>query len=496
VICDDFKTLRLAHKKDRALVFRGDEFSAAQVDEAAERLAAALSGLGVTMRHRIGILFGNSPLFVCSLLAVIKLRASAVLLSPNCTKYELEGYIRDTGIRLLLSEKKNDQLLQALAARSRLVHQDMYVDYGHINAWGLDDEGLRGEIVDVPPEWTEKELTLQFTSGVGGKSKIVPRSYANLAEELNSFSRSLGITDKDVVLCPAPLFHTYGLVNGFLLPFFAGADVILMDWFMPNDLVEAVQQYRPTILIGVPIMYKMVAGTYTERPADFSSLRVCFSAGAKLSDDISRSFTRRYGLRINQQYGSSETGVIAINLFEDGLDDAGSVGRPVSGRSIRIVDENGGEVEKGRDGEITVHSRATTRGYLHLDELNRQKFRDGWYFTGDIGHVDRDGNLFITGRKSAFINVSGYKVDPAEVEGVLATHPNIRDCAVVGKAENSGDREVVKAYVVTGGSLSQADVIAYCKERLASHKVPRQVEFIEQLPRSPTGKVLLKYLVG
>jgi long-chain acyl-CoA synthetase len=244
-------------------------------------------------------------------------------------------------------------------------------------------------------------------------------------------------------------------------------------------------------------MYDMLTRTYLEEKVDFSSLRICFSAGAKLSAKVAEDFTGRFGVRINQQYGSTETGTMAVNLYPDGFDDVNSVGLPLPGREMKVVDENHHELPGGEEGEIKILSPGNTKGYLHLEELNNEKFRDGWYFTGDIGRMDSNGNIYITGRKIAFINVAGLKVDPFEVEGALLSIDAIKECAVVGKQDETKHREIVKAFVVIDKEkeITVKNVKKACKERLADYKVPQEIEFVNELPKSPTGKILMKYLL-
>ena len=160
-----------------------------------------------------------------------------------------------------------------------------------------------------------------------------------------------------------------------------------------------------------------------------------------------------------------------------------------------IVDDRGDEVSPGSIGEVAVCSRATTSGYVAPDALSKEKFRGDWYFTGDLGKLNGDGRLFLTGRKSSFVNVAGFKVDPGEVEDVLLTHPAIRECAVVGTCNDSAGTEVLKACIVATSPLLRSDIIAFCRQRLAGYKVPRRIEFVQQLPRSPSGKVVCKDLI-
>jgi long-chain acyl-CoA synthetase len=490
-----FMGMQNTNGEKKALIFNNRIFSSQHLNERVDSLADKLRDLGVNQHHRIGILFGNTPLFVCSLLAIAKIRASAVLFSTHFKKYELENYISDSYIQLIMSDEKTVSLIQELSYDIEQVYDNLDSSFGHMKIWRISRQDESSDRIPVPEKWEDKEFTLQFTSGVGGRSKIVPRSYRSVGDEIVNYIKTINLTSEDVVVCPTPFFHAYGLINGFLAPFYQGAAAILTERFIPNDFINLVKTYKPTIFIGVPFMYDILCKTYLEEEVDFYSLRICFSAGAKLSPKVAEGFTGRFGVRINQQYGSTETGTMAVNLYRDGFDNVNSVGHPLPGREMKVVDQNDRDVPVGEEGEIKIRSQGTTNGYLYLEELNKQKFKDGWYFTGDIGRMDTNGNIFITGRKIAFINVAGLKVDPFEVEGVLLSIDAIKECAVVGKEDKTTNREIVKAFVVVEKEIDVKDIKGLCKERLADYKVPRDIEFVKELPKSPTGKILVKYLL-
>jgi long-chain acyl-CoA synthetase len=266
-----------------------------------------------------------------------------------------------------------------------------------------------------------------------------------------------------------------------------------VDWFLPNDCVDLVRVHAARVFVGVPTMYKAMADAYGARPSDLASLRICFSAGAPLSDHVYRAFQSRYGLSIHQQYGTTETGTIAINRLPRPDTNVLAAGRPLPGRDVAIVSDDGTDAAPGETGEIAIRSAGTAAGYLDDPERTRLQFRDGRYFTGDLGVIDERGDLMVLGRRTCFINVAGQKVDPGEVEMVLLQFDGIVECAVVAAADRVGG-EVVKAVVVTNRRIDAAEIVAFCRRHLAPHKVPRTVAFMDALPRSPTGKVLVKYL--
>jgi long-chain acyl-CoA synthetase len=479
------RSISLPYRSRTALIHRGRAFTGEALDGWATGLADRLSSLGIGAQHRVAIVMGNTPEFVVSVLAAMKLRASSVLFGTHFRDAEIVDAVRRTNSAVILSTAQASTHLDAAAA--------------HLSAQNVDD--YRGPLPITILQTSissaaaaEEELFVQFTSGVLGHSKIIARLNSHLQDELESFEEQLGLSSEDATVCPAPLFHAYGLVNGFLLPFFSGRPAILVDWFLPNDAIDVIRTHRARLFVGVPTMYKAMAEAYGATRADLESLRICFSAGAPLTQRVFDAFYELYGKRIHQQYGSTETGVMTVNLLDGEHTNFLSVGRPLRRREIDILAEDGSALPPGAPGEIVIRSPAAATKYLDHAVLTADKFRDGRFFTADIGQFDEHGQLLLTGRRASFINVAGLKVDPREVENVLTEIESVVECAVVPTSDQSGGW-VVKAFVVTKRELSEREVQRFCRRRLASHKVPRRVEFVDALPRTATGKVLLKYLL-
>lgn len=486
MLCERFASLSEARRADTVLIHRDRVFSGYELDVAACRLADRMRSLGIGAGDRVGILLGNTPLFVITMLAAMKLDASCVLLSTHFRQMELSDVLARTGPAILITTEETTLQLEQLQLQPAEITECFAGQPGPLRIWRSQLPVMRAG---------ENELTIQFTSGVSGRSKIVPRSAANLESELTNFAHALKLGMDDRVVCPAPLFHTYGLVNGFLLPFFVGATSILIDWFVPNDAIDAVRRYRASVLVGVPAMYKALSETYGAVAADLASLRVCFSAGAPLTPAVRDAFRARYGLNIHQQYGSTETGVIALNLQPQSEANTSSVGHALARSAIQIV-KDGRPVGPGEEGEVIVRSAASAVRYVDDDELTNQKFRGGWYHTGDLGKIDANGELRLSGRLTALINVAGLKVDPNEVEAALKVCDAVAECAVIGLPDPATGHDLIKAFVIPRRETSRQELLAFCRPRLAAHKLPREVEFVETLPKSATGKILVKYLLG
>jgi long-chain acyl-CoA synthetase len=242
-------------------------------------------------------------------------------------------------------------------------------------------------------------------------------------------------------------------------------------------------------------MLDVLSKTYTDAPRDLSSLRLVISAGAPLRAETFFKFHERFSVYPHQLYGSTETGVISINLCGGGEIEKrfNSVGRPVKNVVVKVFGDDGVEVGAGVEGEIAVRSPSMTTGYYGLPEETARVFRDGYYFTGDLGFIDEAGYIYIKGRKKFLINVGGFKVDPEEVESLLSQHPDVLEAAVLGITDGLGN-ERVKAVIVARRPMDVKGVLEFMRGRIAEYKLPALVEFREELPRSPLGKVLKKYL--
>jgi long-chain acyl-CoA synthetase len=229
--------------------------------------------------------------------------------------------------------------------------------------------------------------------------------------------------------------------------------------------------------------------------ADLSSLRLCFSAAAALPRATVKAFHDRFGVPVRELYGCTEAGCVTVNADADPRGTAGSVGKPIDGVELRIADEAGESVDEGRIGEVLIRSKAMTPGYAKAEQLNAEAFADGWFRSGDRGRLDEEGRLFLTGRTKRLIDVRGDKVDPVEVEDVLAVHPKVAEVVVLGVESDVPGEETVKAVVVPAGDAQERELIRYCRERLADYKVPSKVEFREEIPTGPGGKVLRSQLL-
>lgn len=459
------------------LVHNAIRYSGSRLDGLSGQLAETLAASGVSVHSRVAVCLGNSPAFVIAVLALDKLGCGVFYLSPRSTQAEGQDFItRAKPAALLLPGGDASTHFACPDATEFRPGQPFSISIVRLS--GVDAKG---------------SVTAHMTSGVSGRSKISLRPPAAIEDELETFAARLDLGHEDATVCPCSLAHMYGFVNGLLLPLWSGRPLVLVDnWLLPNELIRQIRLFRPRVLIGVPVMFDALSRAYGAAADDLASLRICFSAGAPLTRATVDAFGRTFGLPIHQQYGSTETGVIAVNLLEQPGRDPLSVGRPLAGRHVTVCTDDG-EALPGVRGEIVVRGRAVASGYLD-DQDDLSRLREGAFYTGDLGAFDADSGLHVVGRATATINVAGLKVDPVEVEAVLSACDAVAECAVVPGVDRSGN-EVVQAFVVQRREISAREIQLFCRRRLSAHKIPRLVRFVDALPRTASGKVLVRQLM-
>ena len=453
-----------------------------------EALSSYLHSHGIKKGDAVVILLPNSIEFVVAFFAVANLGAISVPVNTAYKKEEIRYYVDHSCAKLILTEEKLKTLAQDIVSNS---DNSVEVVKGSSDNW--DKQSIDFNSLDRIPIDSQDAVIYLYSTGSTGKPKRVSRTHQNLVALADNHTQTVGWTEDDKILFTVPLSHTYAFGN-FISSVKIGAAIFVLETFNRNRVLDIIEKESITVFPAVPVMLDVLAKTYLPEPRDLSSLNLVISAGAPLPEKTFHSFYEKYGIYPRQLYGSSETGVISINLSNNIENSLSSVGRAVENVIVKIFDETGAELGVDEVGEIAVSSPSmTTTGYFGLPEETKKVFKDGYYFTGDLGRIDQDGFIYIVGRKKLFINISGNKVDPVEVENVLLEHDKIKDAVVLGLVDDNGI-ETVKAVIVPTGELERKDIAEFCRNRIAEFKIPRIVEFRDELPRSPTGKVLREEL--
>jgi Acyl-CoA synthetases (AMP-forming)/AMP-acid ligases II len=472
----------------RAAIVEPDcELTYLQLETLASAIASTLQKQSITAGDRVILLLPNCAQFVAATFAISKLGAVIVPLNLAYKADELLFYFEDAQAKAVVTFGSAASVIEDVT--SRLSTPCMLINLDDINLLTANESLPISKAVD--PSAT---ALYQYSTGSTGKPKRVMRSFGDLVSEAENFRNTAKTTEDDKILAVAPFFHAHGFGNGVLAAAASGASLVTLTSFTRRKAVMSVlKKHAITIFPGVPFMFSILAEAPSIDREPLPALRLAFSAGAALDEETYQRFLQKYGVPIRQLYGSTETGAMCLNTGATTGDLWRSVGRPLHNVSIEIAGEDG-MLGPNENGEIVVRSNAMTSGYANLAEATKESFRGDQFWTGDLGYLDEGGHLFITGRKKFFINAAGNKVDPAEIENLIAEHPKVKEVVVVG-VESSYGLEVIKAVVVLKEPCNEQDIRDCCLGRVADFKVPRIVEFRTEIPKSPLGKVLRKYLI-
>ena len=432
----------------------------------------------------VGLLLPTSGAFPVAALAGWMLGKTIVPLNYLLKPEELQYVVNDCGTDTILTV---EPMLEHLGTPPRVKHLVT-----------LESVGFKG----VPePRWPARTpddhlAALLYTSGTSGRPKGVMLTHANLMANLRQVERWVPFERSDVVLGVLPQFHCFGLTVLTLLPMMAGLKAVYSARFVPHKIVRLFREHRPTMFVGIPSMYGALLHVKDASPEDFASVKYAVSGAEPLPASIREGFLERFGVHIDEGYGLTETAPVT-NWCRPTERKAGSVGKPLPDIHERIVDlDSGRDLPSGADGEIRIKGPNVMRGYYHLAEETAAAFDElGYFRTGDIGHLDDQGRLSITGRLKEMLIVGGENVFPREIEEVLNAHPAVNASGVVGEPDDiRGEQPIAFVELIEGATVEEAALRDWCRERLAGYKVPRRVTILDELPRNPTGKIMRREL--
>lgn len=452
-----------------------------QLSEQVQSLAQDLSSQKIGPRHRVGIQLPNRTEFVVSLLALSAIGAVPVLLDTSYQTQEVETILQDSG------------------ASGFITLQSHAKSYPELTFAALDSQpglGLSTRETSTPNDFYEDVALMKYTSGSTGIPKGVLLTGDDIVAEGANVAETLSITEEDVILAAVPLFHSYGFDFCVMPMLLKGAPLILMERFLPRPAIRILQDQKVTLFPAVPFMFDLMTRVQMDGYVDFPSMRYCISAAAPLSARTVRRFYKAFQQVICQNYGSSEAGAITLEIRRKPGVPSTCLGKSLHRVILKILDDDGNPQLAGEVGEVVVGGpQVSTHGYYNDPALTEATFQNGYCYTGDLGYLDEQGNLFLSGRKKNLINVGGKKVSPTELEEVLREHPEVLDIAVVG-VEDEVLGEVVKACVVTANEVTVEELVSYCKEKVAGYKVPQRWAFWKELPRTRVGKLDMPRLKG
>jgi long-chain acyl-CoA synthetase len=455
------------------------------LDEASARIAGFLADRGVAAGDRVGLILPNVPYFPIVLYGILRLGAVAVPMNPLLKDREVAFHLGDSGAKAVFGW-----------------HQ--FADAGRAGAEQADAEfvavapgeferllGGASPARDVVEREGDDTAVIIYTSGTTGTPKGAELTHHNLLDSAEVAFDLVDTGPDSVAFGALPLFHVFGMNSGLNSIFRAGGSMTLLPRFEPGKALEIIQRDRVDVFLGVPTMYAAMLHHPDHGTFDTSTLDLCVSGGAAMPVEILRGFEEAFGCKVLEGYGLSETCAMATFNRPDRERKPGSIGTPVRGVDIRLVDERDEDVPPGDVGELVIRSPQVMKGYFGRDDATAEAMRGGWFHTGDMATVDDDGYYFIVDRKKDMIIRGGYNVYPREIEEVLYEHPAIREAAVVGVPHESLGEEVAAVVALKpGADAGEEELRDFAKQRVAAYKYPRRVHIVDDLPKGPTGKIL------
>jgi long-chain acyl-CoA synthetase len=459
----------------------------ADLDDLTSRVAGRLHGLGVEPGDRVGVMLPNVAAFPVLYYGVLRAGGTVVPMNPLLKGREVEHYLGDSGARLVFA-------WTTAAAEAGAGAAAVGADVVTVDGATLEEVARWSARPEVAERADDDTAVILYTSGTTGTPKGAELTHANLRRNAAVSARLFGLGPHDVLAGCLPLFHAFGQTCGLNAAVASGAALTLVSRFSAAGALKVIERDKVTVFEGVPTMY---VGMLAEGRgvADTSTLRVCVSGGAALPVDVLRGFEETFGAVILEGYGLSETSPLATFNRAD-RHKPGSIGLPIDGVELKLVDEAGAERPPGAVGEIAIRGHNVMKGYWRRPDATADAIRDGWFHTGDMARRDEDGFYFIVDRKKDMIIRGGYNVYPREIEEVLYEHPAVLHAAVIGIAHPQHGEEVAAAVALQAGAAATAEELRdYVKARVAAYKYPRHVWIADQLPIGATGKILKREIV-
>lgn len=482
-----------------AILYRDMTVTYGQLAQMVQCFASALGAHGIGKGDRVGILLPNIPPFTVAYYGAAAIGAIAVPANPLLKPAELEYMWRHADVKLVVTIP---QLLEGAQEAARLVGIQHVVCVGERD---VVPEGVRtfneflaiGAQSPMPDSRPDKHdpAVFIYTSGTTGRPKGAVLSHNNLLANCRQIQGVLHYTADDNLLCVLPLFHAFAGTVCQHASLFRGAKFTCLEQFQPARVLETIEKQAITIFPGVPAMFAALLQFASDRADAFRNVRLCVSGGAPMPLAIMEQFEKTFGTIIIEGDGPTECSPVTSVNPPSGIRKVGTIGLPLPGVEMRIVDDHDNELPPNEVGEIVVRGENVMLGYHNQPEATAEAMRNGWYHTGDLGKMDEDGYFTIVDRKKDMLIVGGLNVYPREVEEVLYSHPAIAEAAVIGAHDPLRGDEVVAVVVLKpGASATSGELRNYCREYLANYKVPRRVVFRDTLPRSDTGKILKRLL--
>jgi long-chain acyl-CoA synthetase len=475
-----------------AIVYEDKSYTYKQLDRLVNCTANALRGLGIAKGDRVALYLPNIPEFAIAYLGILKIGAIAVSLNVMLKSAEVSYILNDcTAKAIITTESGRLQVaeadlphLQHILIAEGVVNQD--IDFADLiaNASPMSRAVAMG--------W-HSPASIVYTSGTTGFPKGATLSHGNIISNISAHNHCCGMNKNDRLLLYVPLFHCFGQNAIFNAGLNVGATIILQRRFDLEGVLKSIGKYQATMFFGVPTVFIRFLHQDISK-YNLSSLRYYFSAAAPMPGEIAKMWQDKYQKVIHEGYGLTEASPCAS--YNHNLKyKFGSIGAPIANVQMQIVDANGDPVSPGELGEIVIKGPNVMLGYWSRPQATQEVIKNSWLHSGDIGRMDEEGFFYIADRLKDMINVSGFKVYPTEVENVIYKHHAVAEVAIYGVPDPIKG-EIVKASIVSkpGSQITESEIAEFCTQRIAAYKIPHQIQFVDSLPKNPTGKVMKRFL--
>jgi long-chain acyl-CoA synthetase len=446
-----------------------------------------LRGRGVRAGDRVGIMLPNVPYFAFVYYGVLRAGGVVVPMNVLLKEREVAFYLEDSGARLVFAWHEVAEAAQRGA-------DDAGAECVIVGATGSFEQLLAGTeaVAQVADRRSDDTAVILYTSGTTGTPKGAQLTHSNLTRNAGVTGQIFSLGPEDVMLGALPLFHAFGQTCGLNVAVLRGACLALVARFDAGRVLETIERHGVSVFEGVPTMYVALLHHPERERFDVSSLRLCVSGGAALAVEVLRGFEAAFGCAVLEGYGLSETSPVASFNQPDRDRKPGSIGTPIEGVEMRVVDGDRKPLAEGEVGEIAIRGDNVMKGYWNRPEASAQAIdKDGWFYTGDMARIDEDGYFFIVDRKKELIIRGGYNVYPREIEEVLYEHPAVREVAVIGVPHAELGEEVAAAVALKpDAQISVTELREYVRGQVAAYKYPRHVWLVDKLPKGPTGKIV------
>jgi len=510
-----------------ATIFMGGKLTYRELNALADRFAAVVSSLGLGEGSRVALHLPNSPQFVYCYYGALRAGCTVIPCNPLYVERELEYQLQDSGAEIIVTLSRFYPMVwrikNKLPQLKTIIATNIKEHFaGHMRLlYTLAKEKKEGDRVDLrggdfwlqdllnknagapvprPAITPQTEACFLYTGGTTGVSKGAVLTHRNLVA--NVYQCKAWLTDaqegKEVTLSVLPFFHSYGMTASMNFPVYTSGTMVLLPRFDLKMVLKLIDKEKPSLFPGVPTIYVAINNYPEIKKHNLGHIRVCLSGAAPLPVEVQSTFEKLTGGRLVEAYGLSETSPAALINPVNGLRKAGSIGVPIPSTYAKVVDaeDPAKEMPMGESGELAIKGPQVMKGYHNMPEQNKEAIVDGWFRTGDMATMDEDGFFYIVDRKKDMIITGGFNIYPREIEEVLYSHEKISEAAVVGIPDKYKG-ESIKAFIVLkeGQTMTEQEVIDFCAENLTRYKVPKQVEFRSELPKTMVGKILRRVLL-